>query len=39
MNWNNGHLSDITDVFRTFIGHKEKNETYIKRTLKEPKGT
>ncbi len=22
MNWHNGHLSDITDAFQTFIGHK-----------------
>jgi len=21
MNWHNGHLSDITDTFQTFIGH------------------
>jgi hypothetical protein len=24
MNWDNGHLSDISDIFRTFIGHTTK---------------
>ena len=26
MNWHNRHLSDILDLFRTFIGHKRKSE-------------
>jgi hypothetical protein len=26
MNWHNRHLSDIVDLFRTFIGHKRESE-------------
>jgi len=26
MNWHNRHLSDILDLFRTFIGHKRESE-------------
>jgi hypothetical protein len=26
MNWHNRHLSDILDLFRTFVGHKRENE-------------
>ena len=25
MNWHNRHLSDILDLFRTFIGHKRES--------------
>lgn len=42
MNWNNGHLSDISDIFRTFIGHMTKaqnlspKETLVNYKLKKP---
>jgi len=34
MNWDNGHLSDISDIFRTFIGHTTKAQNLSsKKTL------
>jgi len=42
MNWDNGHLSDISDIFRTFIGHTTKaqnlssKETLMNFKYKKP---
>jgi hypothetical protein len=37
MNWHNRHLSDILDLFRTFIGHKRKSEEGAKVNEKTKK--
>ncbi|MEA2051522.1 MAG: hypothetical protein U9O90_01690 [Euryarchaeota archaeon] len=39
MNWHNRHLSDILDLFRTFIGHKRGSEEGAKVNEKTKKIT
>jgi len=37
MNWHNRHLSDILDLFRTFIRHKRESEEGAKVNEKTKK--